>query len=234
MPRDTICRLALALALSTGAATAGPWPREVKTTFLSLSTERDRDDNSYTGLYGEYGLTPRQTLGFELGHTNQGESSAMVWLQHALDDGKGANRYSIAAGIGAIDRDGELLPVGQIAANWGRGIERLPGGGWLTIEGRVKVAGKMESAGDARGEVSYLTPEMTVKAEVTLGMRPTERMMFINQIRFEDRDDSDFSAKFASSVVHDLIGPAKIEVGVIAPVTGPGETAIKIGTWLQF
>ena len=35
-------------------------------------------------------------------------------------------------------------------------------------------------------------------------------------------------------VVRDLTGPAKIELGVIMPLAGEGEPALKIGTWIQF
>ena len=79
------------LILAGPAAEAGPWPRAPGTKFLSLSVERDRESNSYTGLYAEYGMDARNTLGFELGHTNVGETSAMIWWQRALDDGSGPN-----------------------------------------------------------------------------------------------------------------------------------------------
>ena len=75
----------LALLIAGSVAEAGPWPREKGEIFLSFSEERDREGNSYTGLYGEYGLNPRSTLGFELGHSNAGETSAMIWWQRALD-----------------------------------------------------------------------------------------------------------------------------------------------------
>lgn len=232
--------LVLITALFAAPTNAGPWPREPKAVFLSFAVERDRDGDSYTGLYGEYGLTPRLTLGIELGRASegQGETSAIIWVQRALDNGEGPNRYAIASGIGAIRRDGEIAPVGLIAANWGRGIEWLPGGGWITVEGRVKFADRLEKLRThTQGTVvdtAYLTSERTFKTDVTLGMRPMKSLMFINQIRFEDRKDSDFSTRLASSLVHDLPGPAKVELGVVTPISGPGETALKIGTWIEF
>ena len=41
-------------------------------------------------------------------------------------------------------------------------------------------------------------------------------------------------AQVVVSVVGDLLGPAKLELGVIGPLSGQGEQAIKIGTWFEF
>lgn len=235
------CRLfgALALVLSlSSAALAGPWMRDSKAAFLSFSSEIDRDGNSYTGLYAEYGLNDRNTLGFELGYTNVGETSVMIWLQRRLDGGEGPNRLTYSTGFGAFMRDGQAFPMGQAGIAWGRGFEDFLGGGWMTIEAKIKVAGKPQSVvyvqGLTRTEAIFLTPETTTKIEATLGLRPTDSIMFINQLRLEDRRDVDFSAKLATSLVYDWNGPAKLELGLIIPITGPGEMALKIGTWVEF
>ena len=59
-------------------------------------------------------------------------------------------------------------------------------------------------------------------------------LMLVNQLRLEERDDTGFSSKLVVSVVGDLLGPAKLELGVIGPLSGQGEQAIKIGTWFEF
>ncbi|HRO13895.1 MAG TPA: hypothetical protein PLL33_02420 [Paracoccus sp. (in: a-proteobacteria)] len=233
--------------LFASAGSAGPWPREPKGVFLSLSAEGDRDGNSHAGLYAEYGLTPRNTLGFEFGRGNTGETRALIWMQRALDRSEGADRWAVSLGIGAIQRDGSILPVGQIGAGWGRGLDAvpvlkaIPGGGWLAAEGRVRIAGAMkdgpavhELAASEADALAWLTPEFETKAELTLGLRPASGVMLVNQLRLEQRDDTGFSSKFASSIVRDLSGPAKVELGVIAPLSGPGSPALKIGSWLEF
>ena len=228
----------LAMILLPGWALAGPWPRAEGAVFLSLAAERDPKGNSYTSLYGEYGWSARRTLGLELGHTNVGEASALIWLQQSLARDEGVNRYSISSGVGVIERDGEYLPLGIIGASWGRGIERLPGGGWLAVDARVKVTGKTQTVAYRQGmsivEYGYLTPETTSKLDVTLGFKPWDGTMFINQLRMEDRKDEGLAAKLATSLVYDIKGAAKVEAGVIAPLRGSGEGAIRIGTWLEF
>lgn len=242
MATSKVSRLArmagLAIVLGGSAAGAGPWPREPGHHFLSFSHERDREGNSYSGLYGEYGFRPRTTLGYELGHTNVGETTALLWIQRALDDGEGPNRFAVSAGVGGVRTDQGWLGIGQVGASWGRGFEGLWGGGWMTAEARIRIAGSVDAvaAGLGLGDAAsaYLTPETSAKLDMTLGFRPAERLMVVNQLRLEQRPDADFSAKLALSVIGDVGGPAKIELGVIQPLTGPGEPALKLGSWVEF
>ncbi|MDF3853533.1 hypothetical protein ACDP63_11740 [Paracoccus sp. P2] len=238
--------LILACMVLADPALASPWPRQVKEIFLALSAERDARGNGYAGLYGEYGLR-RRTLGFELGRSSAGETSAMIWLQRPLGRGRGADRWALSLGSGVIERNGIYMPVGQVGAGWGRGfdavplLDRIPGGGWLAVEARVKVAGKLRDeaeiaqlAASGAGRLAYLTPETSVKAEVTLGWHATERLMLIGQLRLEDRQDSGFSSRLAASAVRELFGPVKLELGAIGPLSGQGEAAVKLGFWVGF
>lgn len=238
MPARQTIACALFLGALAGTAQAGPWPREAGHSFIALTGERDREGNSYAGLYAEYGLSRRRTLGLEVSHTDVGETSAMLWYQKSLDGGEGANRLSYAMGFGAIRRDGDLLPLSQVALMWGRGFSGPWDGGWVTAEARVKVAGKTEEVTVREGlsivEYAYLTPEVVSKLDLTVGLRPTPSWALVNQLRLESRKDTDFSARIASSVVYDLTGPARLEVGLVAPLAGPSEPAVKIGTWLEF
>lgn len=230
--------LATFLVLWAAPCNAGPWPREQGGHFLSLTVEEDREGNRHSGLYGEYGWGPRSTLGYELGRTNVGETSAMIWMQRALDDGQGPNRFAVHAGSGAIWREDQTIPVVQVGAGWGRGFDGLLGGGWITAELKVKAAGEMAGAirviGNSLVEDYYLTPKITTKADISIGVRPWDGLMVINQLRLEDRSDAERTAKLASSVVGDLYGPVKLELGTITPLSGPGEQAVKLGAWVEF
>ncbi len=236
MSRVVICLL-LFMCLLTGHAMAGAWPREPKQIFLSTSVERDTDGNAYASLYAEYGLADRRVLGVEIGHTDVGETNALIWLQRPLGTGEGPNQWSYALGGGAIERDGEFLPLGQATLSWGRGFQDFWNGGWLSADARIKVAGRnnivRQQQGLSAAEFSYLTPETTAKLDLTAGFHASDSLMLISQFRFEWAQDSDFSAKFAGSVVRDLWGPAKIELGAVLPITGPGEKAVKIGLWFE-
>ena len=241
MSRRHICSLAILLAPLAGSAAAGAWLRADGTTFMSLSHEQDRAGNTYTGLYGERGLGGRNTLGFRLDHSGAGQAGALVWLQRSLDDGSGPNRWTVSLGVGAVDRAGSLLPTGEVAAAWGRGIANPLGGSWFTVETRLNVVGDPkdtpEAPDDAAREVRYLgnlATQTAIKTDVTLGVQLTPSMVVINQIRFEQAEDTGFSSKLSTSLVRDLKGPAKLELGIMAPLSEQGEPALKVGTWLEF
>ena len=227
-------RLVLFLALMLPAAVqAGPWPREAGRTFLSLSGERNRADSSYASAYAEYGLTPRTTLGMELGRADQAETSAVLWLQRALDDGQGPNRFAMQSGAGVIRRNDLTLPVVQGALSWGRGFDR----GWITAQVLAKMTG---SAPDPRAPMhpsfaaSFLTAERVIKTDVTLGLRPRDGLMVINSLWLEHPQDEEHSARLMSSLVFDVPGPVKVELGMVNPLSGPSEQAVRVGTWLEF
>lgn len=230
--------LAILAALLGGTAQAGPWPREAERSFLSLTHERDRAGNAHTGLYAERGLSRRRTLGLEIGHTDVGETTAMLWYQRSLDGGAGPNRLSWSMGLGVIRRDGAVLPSSQAALMWGWGFQGPWDGGWLMAEGRVTVSGRSETVRTRQGlsvvEYAYLTPQAVAKLDLTLGIRPTPDWAIVNQLRLEAAKDEDVLVRLATSVVRDLAGPLRLEAGVIAPLSGAGEPALKIGTWLEF
>ncbi|ABL68890.1 hypothetical protein [Paracoccus denitrificans] len=239
--RGILCCLA-ALVLSSGAL-AGPWARDPGGFFATLSVERDRAGNSHASVYGEYGLSARNTLGFDLGHGSAGESSLMLWWQRALS-GKGPNRRAVSLGLGAIRRDGRYHAMGQFGTAWGRGFDsipllrRIPGGGWLVVESRSKLAIVRQEYPEEPDVIyedpTYLMPQTTHKLDLTLGWHARDKLMLVNQFRFEQRDDTGLSGKLAVSAVRDLAGPAKLELGVIAPLAGEGELALRLGSWLEF
>lgn len=241
------CLSILLCGLVGMSADAGPWPREPGGIFLSLSVERDRDGNRYDSLYAEYGRTARTTLGFELGHSNLGETSTMLWWQRPLDDGQGPDRLVFAVGSGALKRDGRAMPQVQLGLGWGRGLDAVPllrqirWSGWLSADARLRVTAAMKDedelarlAEEGSSALDYLTPKSTAKVDVTLGLRPRETTMLIGQLRLERGKDIGKRSKLALSVVQDVIGPVKLQAGVLEPVSGGGERAFILGSWFEF
>lgn len=238
MPDPIRCCL---LVISLGfplAVQAGPWAREPGQTFIAASIERDRSGDSYSSLYSEHGLSPHVTIGLELGSTSVGERNAMIWTQYAFDPGQGPHRFSIAAGSGVVQRNGETRPLAQIAAFYGRGFEGPFQGGWFGSEARLKFADDLPAVEQddplPDSALAYLMPRVTAKLDLTFGMHVTPAMMVINQLRLENRKDADFQAKYALTAVRDVHGPLKVEVGYVATLTGVADDAIKIGTWIEF
>ncbi|WP_108501923.1 hypothetical protein [Paracoccus indicus] len=232
-------RFAMILALLLPwPAQAGPWPREVGQTFLSLMGERNRTGDGFVFAYAEYGLTPRTTLGVEFSRSSA-ETGAILWLQHPLDDGHGVHRITVQSGLGVVRSGDEFLPLAQGALSWGRGFERW-GGGWMSAQLLARMTGASHSETETPDPGmsalfdSILGAERVVKADLTLGLRPRDGLMVINSLWLEDRQDDGFAARLAPSLVFDAPGPVQIELGVIQPLSGPAEQAVRLGTWLEF
>lgn len=224
----------LLMLMLPGLALSGAWPRDQGAVFLSFSAERDRAGNHYAGLYGEYGLSARRTLGVQLGQA-EGERSLLIWIQRAIGDDAARNRWALSAGGGALHRDGQWLPMGQAGVSWGRGFDEIMQGGWMAADSRIRVTGRIREAWEVAADGgAYLTPESEAKLDLTLGLRVTAGLMVITQLRFEYRDDTGPGSKLATSFVRDLYGPAKIEIGALVPISGQGERALKLGTWFEF
>ncbi len=233
-----------AMLLMPAAVEAGPWAREQGTYFVALSAEKDSAGGHYHSLYGEYGLNPRLTLGLQFGVSGE-ETSGLIWLQRARSTG--ANQWSSSFGLGAVRRDGKTVPVMQTSIAWGRGTDSIPllkrmrGGGWVAVDLQTTIAGKIEGGARETDDPhiiyespEYLTPETTFKAQGTLGWNATDKLKLINQLRLEDRDNTGFSAKWAGALVFAVHGPLKIELGASHPLSGDGEAALKLGTWVEF
>ncbi|UXU76089.1 MULTISPECIES: hypothetical protein [unclassified Paracoccus (in: a-proteobacteria)] len=238
--------LVLALMLAS-AATAGPWGRDPGSGFLSATVEGDRAGYGSKSLYAEYGVSPRRLLGLELGHSRTGESNLLLWWQQQLDAGDGPDRWTVSLGGGLLRRDGALMPLVQIGTAWGRGLDavpglrHLPGGGWVAIETRLKLAGKFREvdalslhAGETSGFLDHVTAETSAKAQATLGWNARDGLSLIQQLRLEKRDDADFSSKLAASVVQELGMNTRLEVGMVQPLNRPEGRSLFLGTWFDF
>lgn len=226
-------RVALVGALAAGgAAHAGPWAREKGQVFAIVSGQSDATGESWTGIWAEYGLTSRITLGLDGGVSGRGDGKVIVWGQKSWEHGE--HRFAASMGLGASLIQDTPIPLGQVGLGWGRGISTRFGPGWLSAEGRATMTTQSAPAGAADLPGGFLLPENALKAEFTLGLRPRERLMLINQLRFDVTDDSGLEAELANSVVFALSKPTKVEVGLTNPIVGEGEAALKVGLWLEF
>ncbi|WP_145107593.1 hypothetical protein [Cereibacter sediminicola] len=226
-----------ALLCAAAPAASGPWAREKGGVFLTLSQQQDGAGDSWTGLWAEYGLTERITLGLDAGRSAQGDGKLILWAQKAWE--RGPHRIAASAGVGASLLAGEVAPLVQVGGGWGRGITTRFGPGWLAAEARAVVTARgvtFSQQVNARtvATYSYLLPETSAKAEITFGLRPHDRIMWIEQLQFEQGRETGFDARLASSLVYDLSTPLKLELGVILPVSGRADPALKLGIWLDF
>ncbi|MEX5729886.1 hypothetical protein Ga0609869_003239 [Rhodovulum iodosum] len=223
-----IC-LVLMLLLGAPGAHAGAWPRGEGQAFLSFSQAHSADPgqrggtpDSYAGLYAEYGLGPRLTLGLDAGHARDaGSWTAIAYLRRSLDRGAGRHRVAAELGLGARGRAGRRAePVLRPGLSWGMGLNTRWGPGWAGVESYAEH--RVESA------------ETALKADTTLGLKPRPGRMLILQIQTGDYPGAAPYLRLAPSLVQRVGRHGHLELGLTAAALGDTRVGVKLGTWVAF
>ncbi len=218
--------LPLALA-ATQPAAAGPWLRGEGDVFLSFGATilppeagggSPRPDPA---LYAEWGATERLTLVFSAfsgdgGRDVQAEILAVIAPPLPVPAG---DALSVAGGVAlrrveARGPDTEPLILAAIA--WGRGLER----GWLSAEARITVSGE---DGGAEGKI-----------DLTWGRHFGDRWSGYLQVTAGTGYSGDPYAKVAPTAILRLSERARVTAGIVQELTGDAETAVSLGTWIEF
>ncbi|MDP3340814.1 hypothetical protein [Frigidibacter sp.] len=236
-----MCLLLLlgALCLSPIAAAAGPWPRAKGDLFLSFSHETagetGKDGAGWTALYAEYGLTPRWTLGLDLGN-GEGKQTGLIFLQRAVGRQDGPGRLAFSSGIGVETGDAPQA-YGMMGGAWGRSLGTPLGPGWLAVEPQLRMGVGLSQDWpptlvlDVDGT---LLTTASAKLDLTLGATARPGLIVMGQLQMERVVDGETTARLTASAVREVGRRGKLLLGVSAPVQGEGDTALKLGTWLEF
>ncbi|WP_126974773.1 hypothetical protein [Frigidibacter oleivorans] len=253
--RDLARALCLAAALCAlpGIGQAGPWARDKGGAFLSLSQEGGGAGTGWTSVYAEYGLTPRLTLGLDAGRGSSGDDQLHLFLQQAILTGPGPNRLSLTMGAGLerrVDPASPDIAFGSLGLAWGRSLGTPLGPGWVAVEPQLRLG--VEVTKDWPPTV-LLTPDLkmttalTGRLDLTLGLHVTARTMLIGQLRLDRGFETGQGAaagtttpvagsggSVSATAVRRIAGPAHLSLGLAAPLGEGGETALRLGSWLQF
>jgi hypothetical protein len=224
----------LLLALTAVQASAGAWPREKGRAFVALSHTASTptrtllapttDLRGYSGIFAEYGLTERWTIGVDAGigsGNDDSASTALVFVRRPVWSGDGGGRIAADFGIGTQDdeafgRQVRLRP----GLAWGRGFESRYGNGWFGIE--------------AAAELRLPGNDLVLKADGTAGIKPNENWMLIFQVQSGRYPDEPALVRLAPSAVRRINGTASLQLGVNAAVVGDDAIGVKLGLWLEF
>ncbi len=152
--------LAVAICLVAGeTADSGAWMRDPGTGFSAVSATLRPGETAHeyeTGLYGEYGLLPRLTLGLDLNQTSSLSGHALAFARIPLRTHSDRHRLSLEFGIGAAQYLGTWTPMQKMTLSYGSALPSGFGPGWVNLA----------LAAESRGHM----PDLLYKLDATLGL----------------------------------------------------------------
>jgi hypothetical protein len=216
--------MALVLILLAAEATAGAWPREPGTAFLSFANiptrSRQGETAAWTGLYAEYGLSPRITLGLDADWRSSGDNWS-AWGFARYDLAPGAEwRRAVSLGIGRRGFGSRSELVLRPGLHLGRGIQTRWGPGWVEAEAQAIYA-------PASGWTAW-------KLDGTFGIKPRPDRLLILQLQTSRYPGQAQQLRLAPSVVRRFGRSLSLEFGLVADLAAPQALGVKIGSWLEF
>lgn len=200
-----------------GALWAGAWPRATGETFLSFSTETNPGNqaDSPASLFAERGLKRRLTIGFDGGGRQTDLTKAIAFLRWPVTTKSTDAVRAIELGAGVANNHFALRP----ALSWGRGLSFGERSGWVGV--------------DIRGLV-YDHAEALLETDITLGLKPGDRSMFILQLQTGVPSENKPYARIAPSFVYETKPGHHLELGATAGLFKSDDFRIKLGVWLRF
>lgn len=166
-----IAIILLAVVTAAGPAGAGAWLRDEGAAFVSvIGTARrgDPDATFETSVYGEYGLTPGLTLGFDLNERPGIAGHALMFARLPLGAVGRRTKLAVEIGLGGHHWQGAWDPMYKLTLSLGRGFYSRWGFGWLAL--------------DAAYERRLGNPDPIYKLDATLGLAAPRRVNPILQI----------------------------------------------------
>jgi hypothetical protein len=208
-----LCALLVCLAAT---AQAGPWPRAAGETFVDGGVEIPlRDGDGYAGLYAEYGLQPRLTIGLDLGGDRADMTKALAFLRVPLGAETGPWRRALEIGAGLAEDRAALRP----GISLGRGLRLWDHDAWISLDSRAVVLANRRTGWSS---------------DATLGLNRPGGDKVIVQLRAGRAVGGDPYLDFAPAYVLAGQSGRHLLLGVAADLRDGERIGARIGLWHRF
>jgi hypothetical protein len=199
----------------SGPLWAGAWPRGKGNVFASGYTYAV-PSGTYTGLYGEWGLTDKLTLGIDVGRGVSGQDKAVAFLRAPLIAPLAGHRFAWEIGAGRIAGDTVIRP----GLSWGKGLDWAGRSGWVAL--------------DTVAELRTNSLAVDAKADLTLGLNINDARKLMVQIQAGAQFGDTPFLRIVPSMTFALSDRSQVEFGISQSLRGDYETGIKAALWWQF
>jgi len=208
-------------------AAAGPWAREKGTSFMSLSITASNPADAlgetpdlFGSFYMERGLGRELTLGFDTGLDQDMDYTSLIFLRKPVGPAESPHRFALRLGGGTSLSGGVTDYVAMAGGAWGRGFETRFGSAWAVL--------------DLSMQYRINAQESVAKADLTLGVKPSDRTKIMVQFQSGDYPGSKPFLRVVPSVARKFGERTHIELGAQIGLSGEDRVGVKLGTWLEF
>lgn len=215
-----IILLSLCVALP---ANAGAWLRDKGTGFLSLTGTLfgSADTFNYkSAVYGEWGLSPKITVGFDLNDRPGLTGHALVFARVPLLDLGKKGRLSLEFGGGGHHYVNQWHPMYKTGLSYGRDLSTQWGPGWVAVD--MAVEHRLGS-----GDPFY-------KLDATIGLSANRRFNPMLQIESSYFSNSQIYWAITPSVVIKGQNQTRWIFGIEHRSAYPKGYGLKVALWREF
>ncbi|CUH67283.1 hypothetical protein TG4357_02918 [Thalassovita gelatinovora] len=211
--------LAICIWLVPATAPAGAWLRDKGTGFFSTSAyliDPNSGGNHYAGIYMEYGVAARLTLGLDLGRGVSGNGKTIGFLKLPIGSLMGPHHIVLDLGFGEIAGNPTFRP----GLSYGRGFSGRLGDGWVSLETAI--------------ELNLRDKTSDYKADLTIGLNRDDRHKLMLQFQSGKAVGDPPFLRMVPSVTRSIGKDWLLELGVTQEVIGGNASGLKISLWRYF
>jgi len=214
-------RILVLLALASGPAHAGAWPRGAGKGFLASSIRGTSTNlafplSTFSTFYFEYGLTDRLTIGLDAGRGVSGNSKTVLFASLPLNQSDKGPRWAVEMGIGQIAGQAVVRP----GLSFGTGFSAGHRSGWIAI--------------DTFAEYQIRSKQIDLKADITFGLNYSDRLTGLVQIQTGASFGDPSFARLVPSIVLRTGRKTRVEMGTSVDLKNPKSLGLALGFWREF
>lgn len=219
---ETMLRILILFLFSASLATAGPWPRGEKSSFLSytfssLDTAERVRHLDYNSVYAEYGITADYTLGLDVGFSRRRLQKLHGFVRFPPISLPLDWKFAVDVGLGISEHQRLTFRSNLI---FGRAFSQNGVSGWITTEMRTYE--------------NIFPYQSWLEGETTVGVNITDRLK--TMIQWQDSFDREnkYAARLAPSLVWEFAPGQHLEAGFTFGMINATGRRVRIGMWHQF
>jgi hypothetical protein len=239
-PATILLTMAVWASLLAAPTMAGPWARGSGEGFLAFTVTSDSPTtalmtgnvilDTYAGLYGEYGLGRRLTLGAQIGRSDTADET-VIFLRYTLTQPEASWQVAIDGGAGLRNEAGRPdRHLARLGLSIGRGFGGMETGRWWLP---VAHDGGWVAL-DAVGMLDSRTSEPIWHAEATVGLSLSDRLLVMLQAKAEEWPDSDPIYTVTPSAAWSLTDRTTAQVGARLGLGRVQTVGLSLGLWHSF